>query len=194
MSSKLNDSSNPADEAKGPAANRQSLPFEPKNRRSTGGSASEKSLPIATVKAEKIRAANSRKESRRSESGIPQVVSRRMMRRMAAFCGVPTALGMSTFVVSYLIVSRDLLDLPTYAVLLVSLGWFGLGVVGLTYGVLSASWDEDAAGSAIGWSEFTTNWGRMTDTWRSNAAQAKADKGTGQKPKSGSDSSSSGEE
>jgi len=49
----------------------------------------------------------------------------------------------------------------------VSMGFFGLGVLGLSYGVLSASWDEEIPGSKLGWREFTTNWGRMTSAWRS---------------------------
>ncbi|MBI4782600.1 MAG: PAM68 family protein [Oscillatoriophycideae cyanobacterium NC_groundwater_1537_Pr4_S-0.65um_50_18] len=106
-------------------------------------------------------------------SGIPDVVSRRMVWRMALLCGIPSALGMLTFVGSYLLVINDV-NLPTYAVLLVSLGWFGLGVVGLSYGVLSASWDEEVVGSRLGWDEFTTNWGRMRANWRSNAELAKA--------------------
>lgn len=91
-----------------------------------------------------------------------------MIKRMAFLCGIPTALGMSTFVVSYLLVVKDLFEVPTYAVLLVSLGWFGLGVLGLSYGVLSASWDEETPGSWAGWNEFTTNVGRMTAAWRSS--------------------------
>lgn len=93
-----------------------------------------------------------------------------MVRRIALFSGIPTALGMSTFIVSYLVVSNDWVSLPTYAVLFVSLGWFGLGVLGVSYGVLSSSWD-DAPGSRLGFSEFRTNWGRMTETWRANKSK-----------------------
>jgi hypothetical protein len=91
-----------------------------------------------------------------------------MIRRMALFCGVPTVLGISTFIVSYVVVTQELFKLPPTAVLLVSLGFFGLGVVGLSYGVLSASWDEDSAGSRLGWGEFRLNFGRMTEAWRSS--------------------------
>jgi hypothetical protein len=47
------------------------------------------------------------------------------------------------------------------------MGFFGLGVLGLSYGVLSASWDEDEPGTKFGWQEFKTNFGRMTAAWRS---------------------------
>lgn len=74
---------------------------------------------------------------------------------------------MLTFVVSYFLVSQHLLKVPTVAVLLVSMGFFGLGVLGLSYGALSASWDEDRLGSWLGWQEFTKNVGVLTASWRS---------------------------
>ena len=46
------------------------------------------------------------------------------------------------------------------------MGFFGLGVLGITYGVLSASWDEERSGSLMGLGEFGTNWGRMVEVWR----------------------------
>ncbi len=98
---------------------------------------------------------------------IPDAVSNRMIRRMVIFCGIPTSLGISTFIGSYLIVSHEWFPLPNVAVVIASMGCFGLGVLGLSYGVLSASWDEAVAGSWLGWDEFTTNTGRMVSAWRS---------------------------
>jgi len=84
---------------------------------------------------------------------------------MALYCGLPTALGISSFVVSYFAVSSGV-ELPNTAVLLVSLGFFGLGVLGLSYGVLSASWDEGRPGGVLGFDEFRTNFRRMTSAWK----------------------------
>eukprot|EP00607_Mallomonas_marina_P002382 CAMPEP_0182428812 /NCGR_PEP_ID=MMETSP1167-20130531/23818_1 /TAXON_ID=2988 /ORGANISM="Mallomonas Sp, Strain CCMP3275" /LENGTH=74 /DNA_ID=CAMNT_0024611933 /DNA_START=551 /DNA_END=775 /DNA_ORIENTATION=- len=39
---------------------------------------------------------------------------------------------------------------------------FILGLVGITYGILSSSWDE-APGSMIGWEEAKTNFGRIKE-------------------------------
>ncbi len=100
-------------------------------------------------------------------AGIPASVSQRMVRRMALFSGIPTALGMSSFVVSYWIVSHEWFELPTSAVLLVSLGFFGLGVLGLSYGLFSTSWDEQHLGSWWGWQEFKQNFGATVSSWRS---------------------------
>lgn len=102
---------------------------------------------------------------------IPDAVSKRMAKRMAIFCGVPSFLAIATFVVSYYIVSQQVMDLPTSAVLLVSLGFFGLGVLGLSYGLFSASWEEDEPGSLLGASEFRTNLGRTISAWRSQRSQ-----------------------
>jgi hypothetical protein len=99
-------------------------------------------------------------------SGIPEVVSQRMGRRMAFFSGVPSSLGMATFIVSYYLVSQQHYSLPNSAVLLVSLGFFGLGVVGLSYGILSASWDPEQAGSLIGAEQFGLNFSRASDAFK----------------------------
>lgn len=165
------------------SSNRNALPFEPtKNRKQVEKKAEKKAVKQASATSaktqkeakaptEKAQTESRSKSSNRSRSkaeiGIPEVVSRRMVRRMALFCGIPSALGISTFVVSYLLVSQDAVALPTVAVLFLSLGFFGLGVLGLSYGVLSASWEEDDPGSAVGWSEFRTNFGRMVEAWRS---------------------------
>lgn len=91
-----------------------------------------------------------------------------MVRRMATFCGIPTALGVSTFFASYLVV-RSGVDLPPVVVLLTSLSFFGIGVLGLSYGALSTSWDENRPGGLLGWAEFRVNVGRMVAAWRPNA-------------------------
>ena len=158
----------PLDESQKKASDdstRKPMPFEPASRKSADPKKTS-STPAVTKSASPPRPRASR--ATRADSGIPEVVSRRMIQRMALFSGVPSALGMSTFAISYWVVSQDIFDLPTYAVLFVSLGWFGLGVVGLTYGVLSASWEEDSLGSKIGLAEFKVNWGRMTETWQQN--------------------------
>ncbi|MGB3267426.1 MAG: PAM68 family protein [Microcoleus sp.] len=142
---------------------RQRLPFEPiANRKKTPKKPAE---PLENPVNEDKQPPAPKTGGKQSQS-IPEVVSKRMISRIALFCGVPTLLGISTFFVSYLIVSKGLFDLPNTAVLLVSMGCFGLGVLGLSYGVLSASWDEEVSGSSIGWEEFNTNFGRMREAWR----------------------------
>ncbi len=169
---------------------RQRLPFEPaQNRKKTPKKSTEPETANVAVeskatdkqpKANKIgkttntalvpKSTDKQPKASKTEKqaqSIPEVVSKRMISRIAVFCGLPTILGISTFFVSYLIVSKGLFDLPNTAVLLVSMGCFGLGVLGLSYGVLSASWDEEIAGSILGWEEFNINFGRMREGWRS---------------------------
>lgn len=143
------------------------LPFEPPQHRKK---AAKKSTPAPVVQEEdpsaKPATVQSAGKSAATSGSIPEVVSRRMARRMGVFCGIPTAMGMLTFVISYLIVSHEWFKLPNVAVVLVSMGWFGLGVLGLSYGVLSASWDEHRVGTRLGWGEFTTNFGRLRESWQ----------------------------
>ncbi|MBD2776962.1 PAM68 family protein [Iningainema tapete] len=138
------------------------LPFEPNKKRQKPAKAQSKP-PVVKESGQKE---EKKPPFTKQETAIPQVVSQRMIRRVAAFCGIPTALGISTLIVSYLIISYAKIKIPAMAVLLVNMGLFGLGVLGITYGVLSASWDEDRVGHWFGWSEFTTNWGRMVAVWR----------------------------
>lgn len=154
----------PQNESKGSGG----LPFEPKSK-----TKSEKPKSTMRSAANKSAAAQSdRKPAKRNSApqqnsqSIPEVVSRRMAKRMLIFSGIPTLLGLSSFPVSYFIFSSHAIDLPNVAVLLISLGFFGLGVLGLSYGVLSASWDEDQPGSALGITEFKLNLGRTIENWK----------------------------
>ena len=163
-----NNSRSPSPQADVAAGDR--LPFEPASTRKKPAkkppvaSASE-ATPTETKE-------KSAKASPRQDAGIPEVVSRRMARRMGFFCGIPTSLGVLTFAIAYIVVTQGWYKLPNVAVVLVSMGGFGLGVLGLSYGVISASWDEERVGSLIGWEEFSTNLGRLTQAWR-EAREAK---------------------
>ncbi len=142
---------------------RSRLPFEPNKKRPKP--AKIQSKPPAQLKTSEEQASKQPPYTK-EEMTIPQVVSQRMIRRVAGFCGVPTALGITTLVASYLLAIYSHIQLPPIAVLLVNMGLFGLGVLGITYGVLSASWDEERVGSLLGLGEFNTNWGRMVAVWR----------------------------
>ena len=113
------------------------------------------------------KAAKKSQRSSRDSGTIPEVVSKRMARRMALFCGIPSALGMLTFIASYLLLVKAGIKLPNVAVVLVSMGFLGLGVLGLSYGLISASWDEERAGTRVGLEEFNLNFKRLTDAWKS---------------------------
>jgi len=96
---------------------------------------------------------------------IPDVVANRMARRIAVASGVPSVLGMGVFVGSYLLVSRQIVDIPPGITLVASGGLFLLGVLGLSYGVLSASWETEP-GSLLGSEQIGLNVGRLRQSLR----------------------------
>ena len=89
-----------------------------------------------------------------------------MARRMAIFSGIPTLMGISCFFIFYWLFSQNIIEFPPYLVLFVSAGFFGLGVIGLSYGIFSASWDEERVGGIVGAAEFKTNFDRTIAAWR----------------------------
>ena len=91
---------------------------------------------------------------------IPKEVANRMARRVAIATGVPSLMGMAVFVISYLVVSRGILDVPPGITLLGSGFFFLLGLVGLSYGVLSASW-EPQPGTLLGLEHLKPNLQRL---------------------------------
>ncbi|HEY9794343.1 MAG TPA: PAM68 family protein, partial [Leptolyngbyaceae cyanobacterium] len=132
---------------------RDRLPFEPRQKRKKPAKTQPEPAPAPSQTDSKK---DKQTTTSRESMAVPDVVSKRMVRRMALLCGIPTVLGIATFFVSYLLITNLGVKLPNVAVILVSMGFFGLGVLGLSYGVLSASWDEDIPGTKLGWQEFTT--------------------------------------
>jgi len=80
---------------------------------------------------------------KRSSSGIPKYVADRMARRIFFTAGIPTIMGMSVFVVSYIIVTRNIAEIPPSSTIAISALFFLLGLGGLSFGILSASWDKE---------------------------------------------------
>lgn len=93
-------------------------------------------------------------------SAIPNHVSNRMVRRILLMSGVPTLLAMGVFVLSYVLMSQGIMQIEPIVTIGVSGVFFALGLLGLSYGVLSASWD-DAPGPLLGLEQFGTNLQRL---------------------------------
>ena len=92
-----------------------------------------------------------------------------MARRVAISTGIPSVMGMAVFVISYLLVSRQILDIPPGITLLTSGACFLLGLVGLSYGVLSASW-EPQPGTLLGLEHIKLNIQRMRSSLKAQKA------------------------
>lgn len=90
----------------------------------------------------------------------PQVVVDRMFRRMLVSAGAPVLLAvvlLPAFYYARVVAKIEwVVDAP-WLVYLVQGGLFGGGLLGITYGILSTSWEPRREGSALGFDEFKTN-------------------------------------
>ena len=84
----------------------------------------------------------------------------RQARRVAVFTGLPTLAGMGVFIGSYLLITRGIADIAPGTTLAASGFCFLLGLGGLSFGVLSASWESDN-GSLLGFENIGTNLKRL---------------------------------
>ena len=108
---------------------------------------------------------NSVTPSQQSSSGIPKYVADRMARRIFFTAGIPTILGMSVFVISYIIVTRNIAEIPPSSTIAISALFFLLGLAGLSFGILSASWDKDP-GSFFGIENIPMNIQRAKEAFK----------------------------
>ena len=92
-----------------------------------------------------------------SNDTVPEVVTNRMLKRIAIFAGSPVVLGMLLFPLFYYIKKVQGIDLPVWAVYIVQTTIFGGGLLGISYGIVSTSFDERREGSFLGWNEFKAN-------------------------------------
>ena len=155
---------------------RERRPFVPKGspQRGEPGSSSGRAAPnpgaakpgsTQPAAAKGGNKAPGRSKGRAANQVIPDAVASRMARRIALATGLPTLMGMGVFIASYLLVSRHILDIPPSLTLLASGACFLLGLVGLSYGVLSASWETEP-GSLLGTEQIGENISRIRGSIR----------------------------
>ena len=135
---------------------RSTLPFEP---RGSKRGESLKSSPTAPP------------SSNRQEA-IPRYVADRMARRVAVFTGLPTVAGMGVFVGSYLLITQGIAEIAPGVTLAGSGFFFLLGLAGLSFGVLSSSWDQQP-GSLLGFENLKPNLQRMRQSIRAQKQKNK---------------------
>ena len=102
---------------------------------------------------------------KKSSNGIPKYVADRMARRIFFTAGIPTIMGMSVFVVSYIIVTKNIAEIPPSSTIAISALFFLLGLAGLSFGILSASWDKEP-GSFFGIENIPMNIQRAKDAFK----------------------------
>ena len=101
-----------------------------------------------------------------SKSGIPKYVANRMARRIAFTTGIPTLSGMGVFIGSYFLISKGIAEISPTITLVSSAMCFLVGLLGLSYGILSASWDFNP-GSFLGFENIKPNINRIKDAFKS---------------------------
>ena len=104
-------------------------------------------------------------EIKPTSNGIPKYVADRMARRILFTAGIPTILGMSVFIVSYIIVTKNIAEIPPSSTIAISAFFFLLGLGGLSFGILSASWDKEP-GSLLGIENISMNIKRAKEAFR----------------------------
>lgn len=97
---------------------------------------------------------------------VPEVVTNRMLKRITFTVGIPFAIGIAFFGLYYYLKAVKKVDIPEWLPLFTSFLTFGSSGAGITYGVLSASWDPKREGSLLGWKEAQLNWPVLWETFR----------------------------
>ncbi len=100
-------------------------------------------------------------------SGIPKYVANRMARRIAITTGIPTLSGMGVFIGSYFLISKGIAEISPTVTLVTSAMCFLIGLLGLSYGILSACWDP-SPGSFLGIENIKPNINRMKDAFKTS--------------------------
>lgn len=94
---------------------------------------------------------------------IPEQVAQRMGKRMLPFVGIPLFGVMATFITFWYLATYKNYEFQPALVAFSTIAVLGAGLLGITYSVMSASWDVEEEGSALGVEEFKTNLGSIRD-------------------------------
>tara|TARA_Y100001968_G_scaffold190872_1_gene174912 strand:- start:994 stop:1434 length:441 start_codon:yes stop_codon:yes gene_type:complete len=110
---------------------------------------------------------NNSSKIKNQKTGIPKYVANRMARRIAFTTGIPTLSGMGVFIGSYFLISKGIAEISPTVTLVSSAMCFLVGLLGLSYGILSASWDFKP-GSFFGFENIKPNINRIKDAFKSS--------------------------
>mmetsp|Transcript_10423 Transcript_10423/g.14727 ORF Transcript_10423/g.14727 Transcript_10423/m.14727 type:complete len:274 (+) Transcript_10423:166-987(+) len=90
-------------------------------------------------------------------AAIPEKVAMRMGKRMLPFVGIPLFGGMGAFVAFWYFATYRDLEFQPALVAVTTIVLLAFGLLGITYSMMSASWDPEREGSALGFDEFSRN-------------------------------------
>ncbi|CAM9993630.1 unnamed protein product [Ectocarpus sp. 12 AP-2014] len=97
---------------------------------------------------------------------IPEIVSNRMLSRMVPFFLLPALGGIGVFVAVYVLSHKYDYTIPAYIVAYATQAPFFVALAGITYAIMSASWDEDREGTFFGFDEAKRNFGNIVEGLR----------------------------
>lgn len=99
-------------------------------------------------------------EEREKEAAgvIPEIVTNRMISRMGFTVGIPLFVGLLFYPFFYYLKVVLKVDVPSWVPVIVSFLFFGTALLGVSYGIVSSSWDPMREGSLLGWNEAQKNW------------------------------------
>jgi len=117
--------------------------------------AEQKDAELRKVK--QIRETDQLLQEDRGAAAIPEKVAMRMGKRMLPFVGIPLFGVMGAFVTFWYFAVYKNLQFETGLVAATTIAILVAGLLGITYSVMSASWDEDREGTLVGTDEFKRN-------------------------------------
>jgi len=94
---------------------------------------------------------------------IPEKVAQKMLGRMLPFVGIPLFGGIGVFIGFWYFATYKNVEFQPALVAFTTIGILGISLAGISYSVISASWDSDKSGSALGVDEFRKNVGNIKD-------------------------------
>jgi Photosynthesis affected mutant 68 len=94
---------------------------------------------------------------------LPQAVADRMLRRIVGFSGVPMATLLAFFGAYFVAKYKYDVSIIPVVVATTTLSCIATAGVGITYGIMSSSWDEDKEGTKLGFTEAKMNVLRARD-------------------------------
>jgi hypothetical protein len=167
------ETSAPESSSAAPVATQQEQQQQPPPKVTEDNTGSKKLRELRSREAErrneelqKIRALRETDAALREDAGaaaIPEKVAQRMGKRMIPFVGIPLFGTFASFIgFWYMAVYKDMEFQPAL-VATTSFVFLAIGLLGITYSVLSASWDDDREGSTLGLDEFQTNVNNLKD-------------------------------
>lgn len=123
--------------------------------------AEERDVQLRRVK--EIRDTDKMLQTTPEAAAIPEKVAMRMGKRMLPFVGIPLFGSLGAFVSFWYFATYKDVEYQPAAVAATTIVLLATGLLGITYSIVSSSWDEDEAGSLLGIEEFQKNVGNIKE-------------------------------